>query len=220
MLNNQIKLELVENLGYMYPKKTNIQKELFCIYRCQCGKTFKARASNVNRGITKSCGCYQKEIARIQKTTHGFKKHRLYDTWQNMKKRVFDKKNSHYKYYGDRGITICDRWLKIENFIEDMYPTYQEGLSIDRINNDGNYEPSNCRWATNEMQTINRHNFSNSLSKYRGVTFDKNNNMWKSRIQINKKRFSIGYFKTEEEAMIARNNYIIQNNIPCNLDTL
>ena len=220
MLNNPKKLELVENLGYSYAKETNKQKELFCLYKCECGTIFKARASNVNRGVTRSCGCYQKEFTRINKTTHGLKKHRLYNTWKNIQKRVFDKKNSHYMYYGGRGITVCERWLKIENFIEDMYPSYEEGLSIDRIDVNGNYEPSNCRWATMSMQTINRNNFSNSISKYRGVTFNKSNNMWQSRIQINKKRVSMGYFKTEEEAMMARNNYIIQNNIPCNLDVV
>lgn len=83
-------------------------------------------------------------------------RHRLYSTWANMKDRCYQPNNKSYKYYGGRGIRVCDRWLKSANFIADMYPTHKEGLTLDRINTNGDYEPSNCRWATPTQQARNR----------------------------------------------------------------
>lgn len=117
-------------------------------------------------------------------THHGFRKHELYSVLNHMNNRCYNPKDKKYKDYGARGITICDRWNRnvvgtkqaLINFISDMYPAYQKGLSIDRINNDGNYEPSNCKWSTPKEQVHNRRNskkcdasINTACKKYGGV---------------------------------------------------
>jgi len=99
--------------------------------------------------------------------THGQSKTPTYRSWCNMKERCHNTKNSEYKNYGSRGITVCKRWLKFENFLEDM-GLCPRGLTLDRINNDGNYEPSNCRWTTRKEQSYNRR--TNRLITYKGET--------------------------------------------------
>ncbi len=89
---------------------------------------------------------------KLNAIKHGQSKTRLYQVWNSMKRRCLDKTN---KYYGGRGISVCDRWLTWENFRDDMGPSFKDGLSLDRVNNNGNYEPSNCRWATRTEQRAN-----------------------------------------------------------------
>lgn len=123
-------------------------------------------------------------------------------------------KNKDYKYYGGRGITVCNRWLNIENFIEDMYQSHQEGLSLDRINVNGNYEKDNCRWATKEIQARNtRRIMITNKSGYRGVSFIKSRNKWGAKITIRTKKILLGTFKTALEAAKAYDKYIIENNL-------
>ena len=99
-----------------------------------------------------------------------YTKHKLYATWNNLKQRCYNKNNPSYIHYGGRGIKVCDRWLKsLENFIQDMGER-PEGTSIDRINNDGNYEPSNCRWATKSQQQINKRPRTKEHKKNIGLT--------------------------------------------------
>lgn len=127
---------------------------------CDCGSYKVVWNSNLGRGNTTSCGCIHKEMVKKSKTMHGHTKNyrnsATYIAWSNMKTRCLNKKYKEYSYYGGRGISICKRWLEsFECFLEDMgeKPSDQ---SIDRINNDGNYEPSNCRWSTNAEQCANR----------------------------------------------------------------
>jgi hypothetical protein len=122
---------------------------------CECGNITNVMLNKLRNNSTKSCGCYQKEKA----TTHGLHKHSLYKTWNNMIHRCYHSNHIHYKYYGGRGIKICDRWLNsFQNFLIDMGER-PEGTTLDRKNNDGNYEPSNCRWATPKEQIKNRRKY-------------------------------------------------------------
>lgn len=125
----------------------------FCL--CECGKEKAICYSSLASGKSKSCGCLSASMASHRNTKHGKSKSPIYDVWINMKARCLNKKNTSYKDYGGRGIKICERWLNFENFFSDM-GDLSETMQIDRKNNDGNYEPSNCQWVTRKQQSLNR----------------------------------------------------------------
>lgn len=122
--------------------------------RCSCGNEFTARVDCVISGNTKSCGCLNHE-AKV--TKHGQARTPLYRVYYSMKQRCYNPNDKHYSDYGGRGISICDEWLSdFPAFSKWAYENgYAHGLSIDRIDVNGNYEPSNCRWVTQKVQTRN-----------------------------------------------------------------
>ena len=124
---------------------------------CDCGSRKTVNASHLRSHKTLSCGCRRREIAKEVNTTHARTYHPAYNSWLGMKSRCTLLSNKNYSRYGGRGISVCARWLEsFENFWEDMGPTWQSGLSIDRIDNAGNYEPGNCKWSTCVEQNRNR----------------------------------------------------------------
>ncbi len=134
--------------------------------RCDCGKEKIILGRHLKSGDTQSCGCLQKEKV----TKHGHNKRgkitRTYRSWQSMKDRCTNPNNENYKNYGGRRITVCKRWMKFENFLEDMGKSWKPGLTIEREDNDGNYCLENCRWATNAEQNKNKRN--NRYETYAG----------------------------------------------------
>lgn len=145
------------------------------VYRCQCdcGNTVDVRKDILKSGNTKSCGCLQREKASItakNKRTHGQSKTRLYGIYHHIINRCYNENVRNYSNYGKRGIKVCDEWLhNFQAFYEwAMNNGYRETLTIDRINVNGNYEPSNCRWATPKQQSNNRR--SSILLTYNGET--------------------------------------------------
>ena len=134
---------------------------------CSCGNIKSFPVDSLNRGKTKSCGCMFRLKNTLRKR-HGMHNTRPYRIWDGMIQRCQNEKAANYNDYGGRGITVCDAWHKFENFWEDMRDTYQDRLTLDRKNNDGNYEKGNCRWATQEQQHNNTR--SNVLIKYNGET--------------------------------------------------
>jgi len=133
--------------------------------RCDCGKEKVIYSGHLKNGATKSCGCLHKEIISTHKQT----KTKEYRAWATIKRKCLNSKDKRYPDYGGRGITVCDRWLNsFENFIEDMGMKPTPIHSIDRINNNGNYEPSNCRWATPKEQARNTR--FNRTIEYKGDT--------------------------------------------------
>lgn len=148
-------------------KVENIKKHTAWLCKCTCGNFKIVLTSNLTRGITKSCGCLNKSTI----TKHGHHGERLYRIWDKMKQRCFNKNSEVYEYYGSRGITVCDEWRDSFQVFYDwaMESGYEEGLSIDRIDNDGNYEPSNCRWATQKQQNNNKRN--NVILTYKTDSF-------------------------------------------------
>ena len=124
--------------------------------KCDCGNVVSIRGYSLRSGNTQSCGCIQKETTIKFRQTHGQKKTRLYNTWQSMKQRCSTPSVSCYKYYGGRGIKVCEEWQKFEPFYHwAINNGYADNLTIDRINVNGNYEPSNCRWITLKEQQMN-----------------------------------------------------------------
>jgi hypothetical protein len=119
--------------------------------RCECGAEVVARGVEMRRGDKVSCGCYNKT-----QRTHGGGKHPLYQTWFKMWARCTDPSVLHSEHYLGRGILVCDRWKDPHAFYADMGSRPSPSHSLDRIDNDGNYEPNNCRWATKSEQGRNR----------------------------------------------------------------
>lgn len=138
---------------------------------CSCGNVCEVFHSNLTQGLSKSCGCLSREASANRMRTHGMSKEKIYRVWKAMKDRCLLKSCKAYKDYGDRGISVCDKWLG-ENGFQNFYnwaisSGYKEGLMLDRVNNDGNYEPSNCRWTDRIAQNNNTRR--NTFITYGGI---------------------------------------------------
>lgn len=150
--------------GQRYGRLTVLQRDghihgkTAWICRCDCGKIVRKDANAMRQGYSLSCGCMRRELAAIRHTTHDHCGTRLYNIYHDMKARCYRKTCPKYSTYGARGIKICDEWLNDFTTFYDwaIANGYKENLTIDRIDNNGNYEPGNCRWVTNKVQSLNR----------------------------------------------------------------
>ncbi len=137
--------------------------------KCECGKFKNATTGALNSGQTWNCGCHRNALSSERATRHGLSQIPEYFVWQTMKARCTNKKHRHFGSYGGRGIKVCDRWMtSFQNFISDMGRRTSSKHSIDRIDNEGNYSPENCRWATAFGQGKNRRN--NKHLTFKGET--------------------------------------------------
>lgn len=164
MINNKYGKLTVLSLS---PNKSGGNNAYVCV--CDCGKEKTVRGTHLKQGLIRSCGCLYKEAGVNKQKEIGKRNNpKEHKSWSGMIQRCYNIKNKKYYRYGGRGITVCDRWLKsFENFYKDMGDKPSSEYSLDRIDNNGNYEPYNCRWATQKQQANNRSN--NRYICYMGI---------------------------------------------------
>ncbi len=179
------------------------------LFLCRCGKKFKADISKIKKLHTKSCSCL--------KGIHGLKLHPLYSKWRSLKARCNNPNVKNYHNYGGRGIRVCDEWnnnfIAFYNYMMSLPNALKLGLTIDRRNNDGNYEPGNMRWADAHTQVVNRRIQRCNTSGYIGVSFKKKISKWGAYITVNLNTIILGCYIDIRDAVNARNQYIIDNNL-------
>lgn len=171
--------------------------------QCDCGNIAIIRGDCLRDGFSQSCGCLMRERSSKANKTHGMHKTPEYKTWVGIKQRCNNPKEPNYKNYGIRGIEVCTRWLKFENFFEDMGKK-PEGLTIERTNNNLGYFKENCVWATCTQQLRNQRIQKRNKTGIRGVFWNKQDNRYVVRIAANGKNYYMGSFLDLEIAAEAR----------------
>jgi hypothetical protein len=188
-----------------------------------CGNTFAGRLGDVRHNKVRSCGCYKKLVVTQRNTKHGLSQHPLYRRWAGIKERCYNANYKAFPYYGGRGITMSDLWLNnpaaFIAYCETLQGYGDCSLSIDRINNDGNYEPGNIRFATASEQSFNTRPSSRSILGIRCVSLKRvgNKTRYQVRVVINGVRTYIGIYKSPKDAVDALNRCVIENKIPIKL---
>jgi len=167
-------------------EKKQYNRQFLC--KCDCGNETTVSSSQLLKGDAKSCGCLRREVTaqrnRKEKTTHGLSKTRVYGIWERMLSRCSNSEDKNYCNYGARGIKVCDEWKDVTIFYDWAISNgHQKGLTIERIDNDGNYEPNNCKWIPRKDQNKNRR--MNRQITYKGET--KNLTEWSKVTGINRK---------------------------------
>ncbi|MEI5909421.1 hypothetical protein WAK64_20545 [Bacillus spongiae] len=182
-------------------EKVEGSKPIKWLCRCDCGKEKEVSQNNLKRGKSSSCGCFRKEKLRELKSVHNCQPEKLYGVWLSMKRRCDLKSSPSYINYGARGIRVVDEWKSDYAVFRDWAFSngYEEGLSIDRINNDGNYSPDNCRWVDRRTQNLNKR--TNRNITIDGVT--RTVTEWSEQSGINRKTIQsrINYGWKDEELL-------------------
>jgi hypothetical protein len=174
------RLRVKRYVGFVRDKRTGRRKDEVWKCRCRCGRVKFVRGTCLRRGLTLSCGCLQKERARAAQTTHGLRKTKIYNVWNQLVQRCTNENNTAYKDYGGRGITVCPEWMTFENFYMDM-GNPPPGKTLDRKDNDGPYSKDNCRWVSRTVQANNRRGLR--LITFRGKT--QSLRWWCKRLDLN-----------------------------------
>lgn len=202
---------IVNNLKILQQTVNNKHGKRQFLCECLlCGNDKIILATHINTQRATSCGCDHYQKISEAKKTHGKAFSSEYNSWQHMKRRCTNENYHAYHRYGARGIKVCDRWLNsFENFYADMGDKPTPEHQLDRIDNDGNYEPNNCRWVTPKENSNNRGKQKNKVG-YTGVSYRKNR--YEVSFTVNRKHKYVGVFKTLEEAVNARKNAIINYN--------
>ena len=215
LVEKDMKPKLLKDLG-VRRKEGRVGASRYGLFECQyCGNAWEVITTQVNMGHTKSCGC-------LKGDAHGLTSHKFYGTWRQMVQRCTNPKIKVYKDYGGRGISVCEEWLNIRNFVDwcDLTHPNQEGYTLDRINNDKGYSPENCTWSDKTTQAINQRMKKSNTSGYVGIYWNKASKKWDAKIGVNSKLVHIGTFPLIENAVQARDNYIIANELPHKLSIL
>ena len=182
-------------------------KHRYATFLCSnCGSQFVARISHVKAGLISTCTCTN------NRDYHGESNTPLYHVWEAMKQRCDNNDHQSFKYYGERSITYTQNWASFINFKRwAMSSGYDDTLTLERIDVNGDYTESNCTWVSRSTQMANRR-FTSLTEGYGGI--EKTPTSYRVRIKYNNQRFHIGVFPTALEAAIARDKYIVDNNLP------
>lgn len=188
--------------------------------RCDCGNTATIVGTELRQGRTHSCGCLRREIAKKQMTTHGLSRTPLFYNHRNMISRCYNSNDKDFPRYGGRKppanpISVCKEWKHNFKAYYDwcMENGWKHGLQVDRIDNNGNYCPENCRVTTCYINSHNRRKMSTNTSGYEGVTYVQDMHKYHARLMRKGKRVNLGYYLTAKDGAIARDRYIIDNDI-------
>ena len=204
-------MKIIKDLGTIFVKEDSKKKRRSAIFECGiCNKPIQVVVEKAKRRGSSCC-----DLCHRSKKTHGQSRTKLYRVYYSMLQRCINPKATGYDRYGGRGISVCEEWQDFKVFNEwSLANGYKEGLTIDRNNNDGNYEPSNCSWETRCIQSRNTSKLrKNNTSGYKGVTFHKSSGKWYSTITVKQKSFHIGGFRTPKEAGQAYDKYVKDNNL-------
>lgn len=214
---------LGNNVIFLNEVKRTRKNYVRALFQCHCGNNFECDVSQIKSFNTKSCGCLNTpEIIAKRETKHGLYGHTVYKKWISMNERCYRVKADNYNKYGGRGIQVCDLWRN--NFIE--YYKYiislegynelllkQNLISIDRIDNNSHYEPSNLRITSWHVQSLNQRKQKNNTSGMEGISFVKKLDKWQSRITVHGTRIYLGIFVNKQDAINKRLEYIKNNNL-------
>ena len=218
-----IDMKMIEDLGMIYPTETSKEKKHYAIYECPfCGKHKRARIMYVNSGRIKSCGCQKMKWSMDKRRKHGLSKHPLYSVYGLMIDRCYNDSNKRYHRYGGRGISVDNAWRY--NFVLfynwALSNGYKKGLQIDRINNNGNYEPNNCRFVTGNVNQSNRDVGKNCPFGYKGVVKTRTGK-YKTVVIYEKRVYRIkGVYETPRDAAMAYNDFVVKHEFPHALNVL
>lgn len=196
-------------------KMLNRNQTSLCV--CECGQMKVVRNLNLLNGNTQSCGCLAKEraSARVQRQSprfkHGQSSSITYTSWSGMFGRCYDPRNIAYSQYGGRGIKVCERWADpktgYQNFLADMGERPSIRFSLDRIDGNGDYEPTNCRWTTRDRQNQNVGKKKSNTTGYKGITpmLLAKGEVWRAEIRSSGAKYHLGLYDTKEQAGLAYN---------------
>lgn len=204
------RLTVTKEWRWKYINENNKLRRRQLLCECTCGNFLFVDQSSLSVGNTKSCGCLSRDtvIKRNKETASlkGASKHRHYKRWRAMINRCYEEKNEDYSTYGRKGIKVCSEWKEnpwaFFKWIEESNWEENKGLTLDRIDTNGDYEPKNCTFSNHYQQAINKNISKHNKSGYIGVNWDKNK--WCARISVQGKRITLGRFETKKEAISVR----------------
>ena len=200
-------------------EEKNSDGRQMCMCKCSCGNDYKLAIKSLRVGNGRSCGCLRRHSISARNYRHGYSVrgdcHPLHGVYHDMKRRCCDPRRKAYPRYGGRGISVCEEWKSsMDTFIVWAESNgYKEGLTIDRIDNDGDYEPSNCRWVNRCVQSANKGVSTMNTVGYKGLQLYPNCSAWAVRLSHQCRHVQLGPFTKFEEAVDARNSYITKHEL-------